>query len=127
MGAFWPDVPLARSFGRRMRQVAATVQGYWGAFAHTGDPNGGGAAPVAAASREGHGGGGEAAALPVWPRFRASPSSPSSAAMRAGEEEAGQELTQVLAETTAPEAGYLQGACDFWDRVCGEGDCFGPA
>jgi len=98
-GHAWPDLPLLRQFGPRMRQVSKTVQAYWGSFAREGDPNS------------------AAEALPGWPRFRAA------TAVAGG---GGGEETQVLAEHLEIQAGYLADKCDFWDALCGPGDCFGP-
>jgi para-nitrobenzyl esterase len=46
---------------------------------------------------------------PSWPRWSAK----------------GGEQTMHLSEAPAPQTGYLEADCDFWDKLCGD-DCFGP-
>ena len=103
-GHAWPRIPALRTFGPRMRRVSDTVQGYWGRFVHTGDPNLPANVTASSASSS-------ASALP-WPRFRAADTF------------GGKEANVVLAEEPATEAGYLQDKCDFYDKLCDQTDCF---
>ena len=79
-----------------MRAVSKQVQDYWGAFARHADPSPGGR---------------EITGSPAWPRFR---SSSGGAA----------ELTMHISEVSASEPDTLSAKCDFWDKLCGETDCF---
>ena len=102
----FPGVPGARSFGPRMKEVSESVQGYWGAFARTGDPNG-----EANTTRK----------RLLWPPYHEDDDQP---AHRGGD--GAEEFTLILSEDLEVEVGYLKGACDRLDGLCGKSDCFGP-
>ena len=95
-GHAFPALPIVRELTPPMRAVSKQVQDYWGAFARHADPSPGGR---------------EITGSPAWPRFR---SSSGGAA----------ELTMHISEVSASEPDTLSAKCDFWDKLCGETDCF---
>ena len=103
----FPGVPGARSFGPRMKEVSESLQAYWGAFARTGDPNG----VDANTTRK----------RLLWPPYHEDDEQP---AHRGGD--GAEEFTLILSEDLEVEVGYLKGACDRLDGLCGKSDCFGP-
>ena len=57
----------------------------------------------------------------LWPPYHEDDDQP---AHRGGD--GAEEFTLILSEDLEVEVGYLKGACDRLDGLCGKSDCFGP-